>query len=92
MKIGNATLTITDDEFPTAYQAGYVRYKTDFLNKPLTDMEIYAFSVGVMTSVLHSGRYSAGYLTGWVTALLEVTKPSTSDALFLDALVKEVEL
>ncbi len=71
IKIGDTAITVTDDEFANAFQTGYLRYKVDFLNKPLTDMAIFGFYVGTMTSVRHSGRYLAGYLTGWVSALLE---------------------
>lgn len=71
LNIGDTTITVADDEFANAFQTGYLRYKVDYLNKPLTDMDLYAFYVGTMTSVQHAGRYNAGYLTGWVAALLE---------------------
>ncbi len=71
LRIGDTTITVADDEFANAFQTGYLRYKVDSQNKPLTDMDLYAFYVGTMTSVQHVGRYYAGYLTGWVAALLE---------------------
>ncbi len=71
LTIGNTTITVADETFANAFQIGYLRFKVDYLNKPLTDMDIYALYVGTMTSVQHSGRYFAGYLTGWVAALLE---------------------
>lgn len=74
-KIGDTTICVTDDEFAHAYQVGYLRYKTEYLHKTLSDMDIYAFYVGVMTSVRHSGRYNAGYVTGWIAALVEQKKP-----------------
>jgi len=71
IKIGDTTVIVTDDEFANAFQTGYLRYKVDYLNKSLTDMDIYAFYVETMIDVQHSGHYYAGYLTGWVAALLE---------------------
>ena len=68
--IGNTTIIVSDDEFAHAYQVGYLKYKLDYRTKTLSDMDIYAFYVGVMTSVRHSGRYNAGYLAGWTAALL----------------------
>ncbi len=78
LTIGTTTITVADDTFANAFQIGYLRFKVDYHNKPLTDMDIYAFYVGTMTSVQHSGRYGAGYLTGWVAALLE--RPRSTSA------------
>ncbi len=69
--IGNTIIVVNDDEFAHAYQVGYLKYKLDYRPKTLSDMDIYAFYVGVMTSVRHSGRYNAGYLAGWTAALIE---------------------
>lgn len=71
IKIGDTTITVPDDAFANAFQTGYLRYKVDFLDKSLTDMDLYTFYVGTMFGVQHAGRYNAGYLTGWVAALLE---------------------
>ncbi len=75
--IGNTTIIVQDDEFAHAYQVGYLKYKADYRSKTLSDMGIYAFYVGVITSVRHSGRYNAGYLAGWTAALLEGGKKSS---------------
>ena len=71
LTIGNTTIAVTDETFADAFQIGYLRFKADYVNKPLTDMDIYALYVGTITSVQHSGRYGAGLLTGWVAGLLE---------------------
>jgi hypothetical protein len=70
------TIAVTDDEFANGYQTGYFQYKTHDHTKPLTDMDLYALYVGTITSVYHSGRYYAGYLTGWTAALLGATSPT----------------
>ncbi len=79
LPIGNTTIIVADDAFANAFQTGYLRYKVDYLNKPLTDMDFYAFYVGTMIDVQHAGRYNAGYLTGWVAGLLERKHPTTAD-------------
>jgi len=78
LPIGNTTILVADDAFANAFQTGYLRYKVEYLNKPLADMDLYALYVGIMTSVQHAGRYNAGYLTGWVAALLERTQPTVA--------------
>jgi len=76
-QIGNTTIVVKDEEFAHAYQVGYLQYKLDYRSKTLSDMDIYAFYVGVMTSIRHSGRYNAGYLAGWTAALLEDGKKAS---------------
>ncbi len=72
--IGNTTIVVADEEFAHAYQVGYLEYKLDYHTKTLSDMDMYALIVGVITSVRHPGRYHAGYVTGWIAALLEGEK------------------
>ncbi len=91
--IGNTTIVVNDDEFAHAYQVGYLKYKADYRTKTLSDMDIYAFYVGVMTSVRHSGRYNAGYLAGWTAALLEgERKSSVLVPTLIDASMEEVRV
>ncbi len=71
LTLGTTTITVVDETFAEAFQIGYLRFKADYRDKSLTDMDIYALHVGTITSVQHSGRYGAGWLTGWTAALLE---------------------
>ena len=90
--IGNTTILVADDEFAHAYQIGYLQYKLDYSTKTLSEMDIYAVYVGVITSVHHSGRYNAGYLTGWIAALLEGgKKTSVLVPTFVAASTEEVQ-
>ena len=90
--IGNSVVLVADDEFANAYQVGYLTYKLDDSKKTLSDMELYALFFGVMTGVQHSGRYNAGYLTGWVAGLLEGgTKPSAAIATLVVPSTQEVQ-
>ncbi len=90
--IGNTTIVVADDEFAHAYQVGYLQYKLDESQKTLSDMDIYAFYVGVITSVRHSGRYNAGYVTGWIAALVEGGKKlSVIVPALVEAHMEEVE-
>ncbi len=78
LRLGNTTITVANDDFANAFQIGYLRYKLDYRTTSLTDIEVYAFYVGTITSVLNPGCFNAGYLTGWVAALLEhKEQPST---------------
>ncbi len=93
LKIGDITITVADDEFANAFQTGYLRYKVDDQNKLLTDMDLYAFYVGTMIGVQHAGRYNAGYLTGWVAALLERKQPTVLVVSFTPSLtLRDVEV
>jgi hypothetical protein len=78
LTLGNTTITVADETFAEAFQIGYLRFKADYRNKPLSDMDIYALYVGTITSVQHSGRYGAGWLTGWTAALLERSPQRTT--------------
>ena len=71
LTLGNTTILVADETFAEAFQIGYLRFKADYRDKTLSDMDIYALYVGTITSVQHSGRYGAGWLTGWTAALLE---------------------
>ena len=90
-QIGNTTIVVNDDEFAHAYQVGYLKYKLDYSTKTLSDMDIYALIVGVITSVHHSGRYHAGYVTGWIAAILEGKKPSVLVPTLIQASTEEVK-
>jgi len=93
LKIGDTTITVADDEFANAFQIGYLRYKVDCFNTSLTDMDLYAFYVGTMIGVQHTGRYNAGYLTGWVAALLERKQPTVPVVPFaLSLTLRDVEV
>ena len=72
----HAPRAFTDDAFTHAYQVGYLQFKVDYATTTPSVMDIYAFIVGTITSVHHSGRYLAGYVTGWIAALVETYKPS----------------
>ncbi len=70
--IGNTIIAVADDEYVSAYQSGYLTYKLDYGKKTLSDMDIYNFFASVIPSVRNSGRYNAGFVTGWIAALTEV--------------------
>jgi hypothetical protein len=80
LTLGNTPITVADETFAEAFQIGYLRFKLDYCNKPLSGMDIYALYVGTITSVQHSGRYGAGWLTGWIAALLERSPQRTPPA------------
>jgi len=89
---GNTPLAFTDDAFAHAYQVGYLQFKVDYETKTPSVMDIYALVVGVITNVHHSGRYLAGYVTGWIAALVEAYKPSVLAPSVPQAKPEEVKL
>lgn len=90
--IGNTTIFVTDDEYGSGYQVGYLQYKLDYKSNAPTEMDIYALIIGVITSVRHSGRYHAGYVTGWIAALLEGQQLSRTVPVLVEAAVEEVNV
>jgi len=89
---GNTPLAFTDDAFTHGYQVGYLQFKVEYATKTPDVMDIYSLIVGVITSVHHSGRYLAGYVTGWIAALIEGYKPSVIASSVLHATTEEVKL
>jgi hypothetical protein len=74
MRLGVTTILAKDDKFSQAYQAGYQRFLTGFKGMPLTDSRIYDVLARNINDVLHTDRENAGYVVGWLAALLETGK------------------
>lgn len=97
--IGNTRVLVSNDEFANGYQVGYLQHKLDYCStslkydhttKTLSEMDIYALIVGVITNIHHAGRYHAGYVTGWIAALLEGRKPTVTVPAFGETATEEV--
>ncbi len=70
-QIGNATMTVADDEFANGYQAGYLRYITTYKGHLLTDIEVYSFLARTLSDIDNTDQWNAGYILGWGAALHE---------------------
>ncbi len=77
-QIGNATITVADDEFANGYQTGYLRYITTYQGHPLTDKEVYGFLARTLYDIYQTDRWNTGYILGWAAALHEPRKKDIS--------------
>ena len=71
LQLGTSPITLKDDEFGNGFQVGYFHFKKDFQGKPITDELIYTVIAQTSIDVRHTSRCNAGYLTGFIAALLE---------------------
>ncbi len=75
LQIGGSSISLKDDEFGNGFQVGYLHFKTDFQRKPITDELLYTVMAQNIYNVTHTDRCNAGYLVGFITALLEPQPP-----------------
>ena len=68
--IGTATITVENDDFVNGCQAGYLRFEVDHKGNPIPEEEIYACIASNIYNTLNTSNYNAGFVTGWITALL----------------------
>ncbi len=73
--IGGAVVTMADTVFHDGFVQGRVTFEQVHRGKQLTDVEFYELLVGTIIDVHHSGRWNAGYITGWMAALFEKQQP-----------------
>jgi hypothetical protein len=78
VQLGSIPIQVTDGEFSTGFQVGYLAFKTDFQDQPATDEFLYTIIARTFTNVHHTDRYRAGYLVGFMTALCEQQTASAS--------------
>jgi hypothetical protein len=71
LQLGNTPIQVQDDEFGNGFQVGYLHFKADFQGKPITDELLYTVIAQTFVDVRHTSRCNAGYLTGFILALLE---------------------
>ncbi len=75
LQLGSTPITLKDDEFSNGFQVGYLHFKKDFQEKPVTDELLYTVIAQTAIDVHHTDRCNAGYLVGFFAALLE-TQPT----------------
>jgi hypothetical protein len=72
LQLNSTPVQVKDDEFATGYQVGYLHFKKDFQGKVLITDELLSTIVAqTFIDVHHTGRCNAGYLVGFIAALLE---------------------
>jgi hypothetical protein len=67
--IGNITIAVQDDEFLEGYQAGYLRFRTYYQGKMLSEGDMHLFLARNYFDGSATERYNIGYITGWYAAL-----------------------
>lgn len=58
------TIEVSGEAFIQAYQEGYLRFKTEFAGKVLSDMEVYHFIAKNISHIGNPHAENAGYITG----------------------------
>jgi hypothetical protein len=73
--LGNTLVRVHDDRFARSYQEGYLSFKVDGATTALNEGHIYTVLSAALLNTSHLPREQAGFVVGWVAALLET--PST---------------
>jgi hypothetical protein len=70
--LNDTPIHIQDDDFINGYQIGYLHYKQDFKGRvTITDQFLYNTIMQNIIDVQHTGRCNAGYLVGFIAAMIE---------------------
>ncbi len=70
----NKLVERTGKGFADGVCSGYLTYYDEYQSKPLTDLDVYAFTAQNIMDVRGTDAFNAGYCTGWIEALLEDRK------------------
>lgn len=68
--VDNAVITAQDKQFFEGFQHGYADFLMGYQGKILSDQDIYALTMTIV-DVQHTATHQAGFITGWMTAMLE---------------------
>jgi len=68
--VDNAVITAQDQQFFEGFQQGYTDFLMACQGKILSDQDIYTITMKI-TDVQHTGTHQAGFIAGWMTAMLE---------------------
>jgi hypothetical protein len=71
-QVGNTAINVQDSDFQYGYQRGYARFHERYAYTKLTDWDVSKFIIlNIVDGFVSSERANAGYVTGWIAALLE---------------------
>ena len=83
---------VKDDDFEHGFDAGYIHCKIKFLGKvPITDNLLYTILAQTAINVEHTDRCNAGYMVGFLYALLE-KEPQTPRRLQIVGKISSLEV
>ncbi|HEY4387510.1 MAG TPA: hypothetical protein VGN34_23895 [Ktedonobacteraceae bacterium] len=79
--IAKRPFRVHDDTFAQSYVAGYQRFMNDNPdpNKPVSDGYIFSFIFKNICDPLNSNYSNAGYIVGWIAALLRQAPDATTE-------------
>lgn len=69
--LGTVTILLTNQQFVDGYQNGYLRFRLSGPSIRMTDYEVYTFLLTNLRDFHYPDRWNAGYVLGWITALVE---------------------
>jgi hypothetical protein len=68
--LGSAAIQVQDEAFQYGYQQGYQRFLQTHARQELDDTTIHNFIASNITNTMAPDQENAGYITGWLAALL----------------------
>lgn len=68
--LGSTAIQVQDETFQYGYQQGYQRFQQTHARQAIDDTAIHTFIASNMTNPMAPDLENAGYITGWLSALL----------------------
>lgn len=70
-QVGNTAICVADRHFQQGYKQGYEYFTRWWTKRSFTERTLYTFLISNLLNAHASHRENAGYVTGWMAALLE---------------------
>ena len=70
-QVGHTAICVTDRQFQQGYQHGYAHFRRWWAKRTFTDYTLYTFLITNLMNAHAPNRENAGYVVGWMAALLE---------------------
>ena|SRR5437660_6698750 len=70
-QVGNTAIQVADRQFQQGYRQGYEHFRRWWTKRTFTDRTLYTFLISNLMNAHASYCENAGYVTGWLAALLE---------------------
>ena len=70
-QVGNTAICVADRQFQQGYRQGYEHFTRWWTKRTFTDHTLYTFLITNLMNAHAPNRENAGYVVGWMAALLE---------------------
>ncbi len=70
-QVGQTAICVADRQFQHGYQHGYEHFTRWWAKRPFTESTLYTFLITNLMNAHAPNRENAGYVVGWMAALLE---------------------